>query len=54
MISNFGVAAKVFEALAETNISFHQCTTSEISISIIIEKENVEKLVEQLAKKFAL
>ncbi|MGL5655977.1 MAG: aspartate kinase [Fusobacteriaceae bacterium] len=54
MISNFGVAAKVFQALAETNISFHQCTTSEISISIIVEKNKVETIVEDLAKKFAL
>lgn len=52
MISNFGVAAKVFQSLADTNISFHQCTTSEISISLIINKENIEKLVEDLAKKF--
>ena len=54
MISNFGVAAKVFQALSDTNVSFHQCTTSEISISLIIERENVEKLVEDLAKKFAM
>lgn len=54
MISNFGVAAKVFQTLAETNISFHQCTTSEISISMIIEKNNIEKFVEKLAENFSL
>lgn len=54
MISNFGVAAKVFQVLADSNISFHQCTTSEISISLIIEKENTEKYVEKLAKAFEL
>lgn len=54
MISNFGVAAKVFQSLADTNISFHQCTTSEISVSLIIEKSNVERAVESLAKKFSV
>ena len=54
MISNFGVAAKVFETLAETEISFHQCTTSEISISVIINKINIIKFVEKLAKNFSL
>lgn len=54
MSSNFGVAAKLFETLAETEVSFHQCTTSEISISVIVSQNNILKFVESLAEKFSL
>jgi len=54
MISHFGVAASVFNILAEKDISFHQCSTSEISISILIDKDNLEPLIESLATKFEM
>ncbi len=54
MISSFGVAAKVFKTLADTNTNFHQCTTSEISISLIIDRANMENIVEKLAENFSM
>ena len=54
MISNFGVAAKVFEVLAEIDSSFYQCTTSEISISLIIKESDTIKVVEKLAEVFSI
>ncbi|MCL2056149.1 MAG: aspartate kinase [Oscillospiraceae bacterium] len=38
MESNPGVAAKMFEALAEANINIQMISTSEIKISVLIEK----------------
>ncbi|MGL5000726.1 MAG: ACT domain-containing protein, partial [Cetobacterium sp.] len=54
MISNFGVAAKVFDVLADINEEFYQCTTSEISISLIIKEDEAIKVVERLASVFSL
>ncbi|MDL2232430.1 aspartate kinase [Ruminococcaceae bacterium OttesenSCG-928-L11] len=39
MESNPGVAAKMFEALSEANINIHMISTSEIKISVLIDKE---------------
>ena len=54
MISNFGVAAKVFEVLADIDSAFYQCTTSEISISLIIKESDTIKVVEKLAEVFSI
>jgi aspartate kinase len=54
MISHSGVAAKIFDIFAENDISFYQITTSEISISFTIDKENKTKAVENIAKAFNL
>ncbi|MGL5962092.1 MAG: aspartate kinase [Cetobacterium sp.] len=54
MISNFGVAAKVFDTLASINEEFYQCTTSEISISLIIKEDEEMKVVEKLAEVFSI
>ncbi|MGL4653070.1 aspartate kinase [Cetobacterium sp.] len=54
MISNFGVAAKVFEVLADIDAAFYQCTTSEISISLIIKEDEAIKVVERLAEVFSI
>lgn len=43
MESNPGVAAKVFEALYEANINIHMISTSEIKISVLIDKELGDK-----------
>lgn len=43
MQSNPGVAAKMFEALADANINIDMITTSEIKISVIISNEQSEK-----------
>ena len=43
MQSNSGVAAKMFEALADANINIDMITTSEIKISVIISKDDSER-----------
>jgi aspartate kinase len=54
MITNPGVAAMMFEALAEENINIHMISTSEIKVSCIIDKEDTEKAVKAVHKKFNL
>ncbi|MFA5039361.1 MAG: aspartate kinase [Candidatus Omnitrophota bacterium] len=49
-----GVAAGMFEALAEKKINIGMITTSEISISCIIKKHDAEKAVKSIHAKFRL
>lgn len=49
-----GVASKVFRTLIEENISFSQVTTSEISITFLIDEENTQNATEILCKAFNL
>ena len=43
MQSNPGIAAKMFEALADANINISMITTSEIKVSVIIDEADTEK-----------
>ena len=52
MISNIGIASRVFKVLAENSVSFHQVSTSEISISLIINKGDKERVAVLLSKEF--
>lgn len=54
MITNPGVAAMMFQALAEENINIHMISTSEIKVSCIIDKDLTEKAVKAIHKKFNL
>ena len=54
MVNNSGVAGKFFSALSNVGINFYQVTTSEISISCSIDKENINKAVEVTAKEFEI
>lgn len=54
MRTQAGVASRVFEILAQNNIEFHQVSTSEISISYVIDDFNVNIIVGILAKEFKL
>lgn len=54
MRTQAGVASRVFEILAQNNIEFHQVSTSEISISYVIDDFNVNIIVGILAKEFNL
>lgn len=54
MQSNPGVAAAMFEALADENINIHMISTSEIRVSCIIDEEMIETAVRVLHKKFEL
>lgn len=49
-----GVAARVFELFAESDIEFKQVTTSEISISYTINSEDKEKAVYAICEAFGL
>jgi aspartate kinase len=54
MKSHPGVAAKMFETLAEQNINIEMISTSEISISCIIKKKFAETAVKSIHAKFGL
>ncbi|MGZ4106694.1 MAG: aspartate kinase [Tumebacillaceae bacterium] len=54
MISNPGVAAQMFGALAEAGISIKMVSTSEIKVSCVVERELAHKAVEVLHTSFGL
>lgn len=54
MKSHPGVAAKMFEVLAHNKINIEMISTSDISISCIIQKKFAEKSVRALHAKFGL
>jgi aspartate kinase len=54
MQSNPGVAASMFEALADEKINIHMISTSEIRVSCIIDEEQVDAAVKALHKMFEL
>jgi aspartate kinase len=52
MESNPGVASKMFEALFEAGINIHMISTSEIKISVLIDKEFGAKAVSAIHDAF--
>jgi len=54
MRSHSGVAAAMFEALAQVGINIQMISTSEIKVSVIIEKTRIEEAVRVLHKRFSL
>ncbi|HPF44798.1 MAG TPA: aspartate kinase [Syntrophomonadaceae bacterium] len=54
MQTNPGVAADMFEALADEDINIHMISTSEIRVSCIIDEEQTKKAVLALHNKFNL
>ncbi|MFK9091250.1 aspartate kinase [Bacillus salipaludis] len=54
MISNPGVAAKMFEVLAANNIQIKMVSTSEIKVSAVVEEKQMLKAVEALHAAFEL
>ncbi len=54
MRSHHGIAAKMFQALAENKINIEMITTSEISISCIIDQQSADMAVRTLHKTFKL
>lgn len=54
MMSNPGVAAKMFEALYDKGINIKMISTSEIKISVLIELENADDAVRSIHDKFGL
>ncbi|MBE7035074.1 MAG: aspartate kinase [Ruminococcaceae bacterium] len=54
MVSNPGVAAKMFEALYEAQINIHMIGTSEIKVSVLIDAGCEDKAVRAIHDKFEL
>lgn len=54
MISSPGVAATMFEALGENNINISMISTSEIKISVLIDKDQAKRAVNVIHEAFAL
>lgn len=54
MVSQTGVAAKLFELFSETDVDFYQVTTSEISISYTIAAKDRDLMVTAIAQAFDL
>ena len=43
MMSNPGVAAKMFEALTNARVNIHMISTSEVRITVLINESDVER-----------
>lgn len=54
MISHPGVAAMMFQALAEESVNIDMITTSEIKVSCIIKSADAEKALRAIHRKFEL
>ena len=54
MISTPGVTFRMFQALAKKNINIQVISTSEIKISVLIDKKNTKKALFALHKEFQL
>jgi len=54
MRSHSGVAAKMFQALAEKQVNILMISTSEIKISVVIDQKDVAKAVSAIHEKFKL
>tara|TARA_B100000575_G_C23118752_1_gene647105 strand:+ start:62 stop:1276 length:1215 start_codon:yes stop_codon:yes gene_type:complete len=54
MISTPGVTFRMFQALARKNINILVISTSEIKISVLIDKKNIKKALAALHKEFKL
>lgn len=54
MITHSGIANRAFEVLYRNGIRYYQISTSEISISITVDAENMEKAARLLAEEFEL
>ena len=52
MTSNPGVAAKMFEALYAAHINIHMISTSEIKLSVLIDKEDSERAMRAVHAQF--
>jgi len=52
MVTNPGVAAKMFEALYKSNINIHMIATSEIKVSVLIDRKDAERAVVAIHDEF--
>ena len=54
MMSNAGVAAKMFEALYDEGINIRMISTSEIRVTVLIDEKYTEQALNAVYEKFAL
>lgn len=54
MVNNAGVAAKMFEALYDAHINISMIATSEIKISVLVDRKDAEAAVVAIHDKFML
>jgi len=54
MVTTPGVTYRMFQSLANQNINIQVISTSEIKISVLIDKKNVQKAISSLHKEFKL
>lgn len=54
MVNNSGVAAKMFEALSDAHININMIATSEIKISVLVDRADAERAVVAIHDKFML
>lgn len=54
MVTNSGVAAKMFEALSDAHININMIATSEIKISVLVDRADAERAVVAIHDKFML
>lgn len=54
MMTNAGVAAKMFEALYDENINIKMISTSEIRVSVLIDSKYTEQAMNAIHDKFSL
>jgi aspartate kinase len=52
MIGRPGIAAKMFETLAQAQVNLEMISTSEVKVSCVIEQEGVERAIKALCKAF--
>ena len=52
MLENAGVAAKMFGALYDADINIHMISTSEIKVSVLIDREDADRAVAAVHAKF--
>lgn len=54
MLTNPGVASKMFEALSSYGININMISTSEIRITVLIDEKDVDRAVQAIHDRFAL
>lgn len=54
MVNNSGVAATMFEALYDAHININMIATSEIKISVLVDRKDAEAAVVAIHDKFLL
>lgn len=52
MMSNPGVAARMFEALSDAGVNINMISTSEISVTVIVAEKNIEKAMNSVHEAF--